>query len=91
MENILLWILIGLVAGWCTTAWFPGEAPQGVINDFSVGIAGAVIGGALFKAGFELPAGAWMGNTSTALIGAVLLLVILRGFSSSPTTPRFRF
>jgi uncharacterized membrane protein YeaQ/YmgE (transglycosylase-associated protein family) len=90
MENILLWILVGLIAAWFSSVAIPGEAPQGIINNFSVGVVGAVVGGSLYKAGFEISKGAWLGDTSFALIGALVLLLILKGLSSITSAPKSR-
>jgi uncharacterized membrane protein YeaQ/YmgE (transglycosylase-associated protein family) len=46
--NILLWIVLGLVAGWLASVVMKTDASQGPLMDIVFGIVGAVIGGFLF-------------------------------------------
>lgn len=76
--NILIWIVVGGVAGWLASLLVRG-AGLGIIGDIIVGILGAFIGGFLY--GFFGHAGVTgfnIGSTICAVIGAVILLVILR-------------
>lgn len=77
--NILLWIVLGALAGWIASLIMKSE--QGLITDIIVGIVGAFIGGFLFTqfgaqgvTGFNLP------SILVAIVGAVVLLAILKAF-----------
>lgn len=78
----VLGFAVGLVARWVV----PGDAPGGILGDIVVGIIGAIAGGWLYNhfgnisaAAFNLP------SAICALIGAVVLLWILRGITGRPT------
>ena len=77
LETILLWAVIGLIAGWLASALIGGG--YGVIGDIVVGIVGAFLGSFLFRA-FNVgsPFGGLAGTIFVAFIGAVVLLLILR-------------
>jgi len=77
LETVLLWIAIGLIAGWLASAVVGGGF--GVIGDIVVGVVGAFLGGVLFRAlHIRSPFGGLPGTIFVASIGAVLLLVVLR-------------
>ena len=48
-STIIIWLIIGAVAGWLTGLIFKGRG-FGLIGDIVVGIIGAVIGGWLVRA-----------------------------------------
>jgi len=75
--NILMWILVGLVAGVLASVVMGGIG-YGIIGDIIVGIVGAFLGGWLFGAlGVGTPFGGLAGTIFTAFIGAVVLLFLL--------------
>lgn len=77
IETILLWAVIGLIAGWLASAVIGGG--YGVIGDIVVGVVGAFLGGILFRAlGVAAPFGGIAGTIFVAFIGAIVLLVLLR-------------
>jgi len=77
VEGLLLWLVVGLIAGWLASVIVGG--PGGVIADIVVGIVGAFIGGWLFSAlNVHSPFGGLAGSIFVAFIGAVVLLAILR-------------
>jgi uncharacterized membrane protein YeaQ/YmgE (transglycosylase-associated protein family) len=77
VETLLLWIGIGLVAGWLASAAVGGG--YGVIGDIVVGVVGAFIGGFVFRAlHIRVPFRGLPGTIFVAFVGAVVLLVILR-------------
>lgn len=77
IEMVLLWIAIGLIAGWLASAVVGGG--YGVVGDIVVGIVGAFVGNLLFNA-FDVsrPFGGLPGTIFVAFIGAVVLLLVLR-------------
>jgi uncharacterized membrane protein YeaQ/YmgE (transglycosylase-associated protein family) len=77
LETFLIWIVIGLVAGWLASAVVGGG--YGVIGDIVVGVVGAFLGGMIFRGlHIHAPFGGIAGTIFVAFIGAVVLLVVLR-------------
>jgi uncharacterized membrane protein YeaQ/YmgE (transglycosylase-associated protein family) len=77
-EQILVWIVIGGIAGILAEA-LVGGLRSGLIGAIVVGILGAIIGGWLFGVlGISVGTG-MVAEIIKALIGAALLLLILRG------------
>jgi uncharacterized membrane protein YeaQ/YmgE (transglycosylase-associated protein family) len=77
LESLLIFLLIGAVAGWLAGVLVKGFG-FGLVGNIVVGIVGAFIAGLLFPAlGLNLGGGI-LGAIVHATIGAVLLLVIIR-------------
>ena len=77
LETILVWAVIGLIAGWLASAVVGGG--YGIIGDIVVGIVGAFLGGFIFRAlGSGEPFGGLAGTIFVAFVGAVVLLLVLR-------------
>jgi uncharacterized membrane protein YeaQ/YmgE (transglycosylase-associated protein family) len=77
LETLLVWIVIGLIAGWLASAVVGG--PFGLIGDIIVGVVGAFIGGLIFNAlDIGTPFGGIAGTIFVAFIGAIVLLLALR-------------
>ena len=79
--GIIAFIILGLLAGIIAKAILPGDDPGGIIVTTLIGIAGAVIGGFVAAALFDahpldefFDISTWL----TAIIGAIVLLVIYR-------------
>ena len=85
--GILLWILFGIIVG-AVARWFvPGEGPGGILGDLIVGIVGAVLGGWIFELfGHVGVTGFNLGSFVCALIGAVVLLWVIRAISGRRST-----
>jgi uncharacterized membrane protein YeaQ/YmgE (transglycosylase-associated protein family) len=84
--GILSWILVGLIAGWLAGEMMRGSG-FGLIGNMIVGIVGALLGGFLASAlfnianplsGFNLP------SLVVAFLGSVILLAILSLFRRRP-------
>ena len=76
MEGILIWLIVGGIAGWLAGLIVKGGG-QGILINIVVGIIGAVIGGWLFGQ-LGIAIGTGMVNTIiTAVIGAVVLLLVI--------------
>lgn len=72
-RGILLWIIIGLLAGGIAKLLMPGKDPGGFIVTILLGIAGSILGG-------------WLGSTllgaeggGAGLIGSIIGALILLG------------
>ena len=79
--GIIAFIILGLLAGIIAKAILPGEDPGGFIVTAIIGIVGALLGGFLAAAIFGahpldefFDISTWL----TAIIGAIILLVIYR-------------
>jgi len=77
IEQVVIWIVIGGIAG-IAADWLVGGLKSGLIGAIVVGILGAFIGGWLFSV-LHINAGTgFVGDVIRALVGAVVLLLILR-------------
>ena len=76
-QSIIVWLIVGAVAGWLAGKVVRGGG-YGLVGNIVVGIIGAVIAGCLFPfLGIHLAAGI-VGAIIDSFIGAVILLVVLR-------------
>jgi uncharacterized membrane protein YeaQ/YmgE (transglycosylase-associated protein family) len=76
--DILTWLVVGLVAG-VLASLVMGGTGFGLIGDIIIGIAGAFVGGWVFRQlGAGVPFGGLGGTIFVAFIGAVVLLFVLR-------------
>jgi uncharacterized membrane protein YeaQ/YmgE (transglycosylase-associated protein family) len=73
--SIIIWVVIGLIAGWLAGVVVKGRG-FGLIGNIIVGIIGAVIGGFVFPL-LGLSASGFIGQTLFAFGGAVLLLIVI--------------
>jgi len=74
--GLLVWIIVGLVAGFLASHFVKGSG-YGLIGDLIVGLLGAVIGG--FVLGFFVHTTVGLlGSIVVAFIGAVILLFVVR-------------
>lgn len=74
-------LLIGLVAGWIATQFMRGGS-LGLLGNLAVGVVGAFIGGILFRLlGFA--AVGLIGKLITAVVGAVVLLYVVKHWKKS--------
>lgn len=74
--SLIVFLLIGAIAGWLAGAIMKGHG-FGIIGNIIVGIVGAFVGGMLFS-WFGVSAGGFVGSIITATIGAVVLLGLIR-------------
>jgi uncharacterized membrane protein YeaQ/YmgE (transglycosylase-associated protein family) len=77
--NLLLFIVLGGIAGWLASVIMKTNNRQGILLDIVVGIVGAFLGGLLFNLfGARGVTGFNVWSFVVALVGAVLLLAIVR-------------
>lgn len=83
MISILLWIVLGALAGWIASKIMNTDAQMGAIANIIVGILGAIIGGFLMQMlfGVDTATGFNVGSLLTAILGAVVLLFIVKLFT----------
>lgn len=71
-------IIIGMLAGWVAGLLTKGSG-HGLVGNLVVGIIGALAGGFLFEL-LNIQAGGGFGSFVTAVIGAVVVLYLIRFF-----------
>jgi len=78
MESFLVFLIIGLIAGWLAGQIMSGGG-YGLVGDLVVGVIGALIGGWLWGV-LRLPGLGpwWLTAIISATIGACILLFLLR-------------
>ncbi|HET9352766.1 MAG TPA: GlsB/YeaQ/YmgE family stress response membrane protein [Sphingomicrobium sp.] len=76
-DSILVWIVLGLLAGGIAKLLMPGKDPGGCVITILLGIAGALVAGFLGKAvgWYDDNQGA---GFIAAIVGAFLILLIYR-------------
>lgn len=76
IESLLVWLLVGAIAGWAAGQIVRGFG-FGLVGNIVVGIVGAFIAGWLLpKLGVSIGSGI-IGAIIHAILGAVILLVII--------------
>ena len=77
VETIVIWIAIGLVAGWLASLVVGGG--YGAVGDIVLGIVGAFLGGLIFRALHLGTPFRGVGSTIfVAFVGSVVLLALMR-------------
>lgn len=79
--GIIAFIILGLIAGAIAKALLPGDDPGGFIVTTIIGVLGAIVGGFLAGVLFNAdPLDEFFDISSwlTAIVGAIILLVIYR-------------
>jgi uncharacterized membrane protein YeaQ/YmgE (transglycosylase-associated protein family) len=78
--GLLAWIIVGLIAGWLAGEMMRGSG-FGVLGNIIVGIVGALLGGFLASALFNVAdplSGINVESIIVAFLGSVVLLALLR-------------
>lgn len=73
--DLILWLVIGLIAGWLAGQVMSGHG-YGVVGDIVVGLIGSLIGGFLIHHFMNKSLGL-IGSLVVAYIGAVIFVAIL--------------
>ena len=81
--GILMWILVGLIAGWLAGLFMRGSG-YGIILDIVLGLVGSFIGGLLFSLFVQGDVGFW-GSIGISFVGACILIAIGRLFAPRRT------
>ena len=84
MVDVFVWLLMGGVVGWMTSAIMRPDGPRGHLMNVCVGMLGAALGGwlvsPLIGAGSMDQGILNMGELLVALVGAILLLAVVNLF-----------
>lgn len=80
--SIIIWIIVGALAGWIASMIMKTDAQMGALANIVVGIIGAFLGGWIVSLfGASAPMGELnVPSILTAILGAVVLLAILKMF-----------
>ena len=77
IETILIWMAIGLIAGWGASRVVGGGF--GIAGDILLGIVGAILGGMIFRGlNLRLPFRGLGATIFVAFVGSVVLLLLMR-------------
>lgn len=85
--TLIVWLIIGAVAGFLARKIMGGTSPGGLLGDLVLGIVGALVGG--YGVSLVLPAsmqgaiGGLIGTVVVATLGAMLLIWIARQFKKT--------
>jgi uncharacterized membrane protein YeaQ/YmgE (transglycosylase-associated protein family) len=86
ITGIILWIIIGAIAGALGKLIMPGDDPGGIIATTLIGIAGAFVGGFITQNVLGIGSGGFIWTVIVATIGAIILLAIYRAVMGSRRT-----
>ena len=75
--GIIIWLIVGAIAGWLAGMVVKGGG-FGLVGDIVVGIVGALIAGWLLPRLGIVIGGDFISDIINAFIGAVILLIVLR-------------
>jgi uncharacterized membrane protein YeaQ/YmgE (transglycosylase-associated protein family) len=77
--GVIGWIVIGGLAGWIGSKIMGTDAQMGLILNIVVGIVGGLVGGFLLRGfGVNVADGGLLFSFLTCLLGAVILLAIVK-------------
>ncbi len=83
---IISWVVLGALAGWIASMLMGTNAEQGAGGNIVVGIIGAFIGGMILRLfGADGVTGFNLSTLLTAIVGAVVLLAIVKAFRGNRT------
>ena len=97
MVDIILWIVLGAIAGWIAGLLVRGDEGLGVIGHIVLGVVGALVGGFLADNVLHLGVGEGAKNgdlniTSiiVAVVGAVIVVLVVGFFTGNRRVGRGR-
>ena len=76
LQSLIIFLVTGLAAGWLASLLLGGK---GLVRHLITGVVGALVGGYLLKlAHVSLPLDGWLNDLATAVIGAIVVILIAR-------------
>ena len=78
LVGLIIWLAIGAIAGWLAGQIMKGGTGYGLVGDIAVGIIGAIIAGFLLPRLGIFIGGGIIGQIINAVIGACILLFVMR-------------
>ncbi len=89
----LIWLLVGALSGWIASMIMQNDPSMGALGNIIIGMIGSLIGGTLFTifttGDFNFANGFTGLNLSSiflSILGAIVLLGLVRLFSGRPVT-----
>ena len=80
--DIIVWIILGGIAGWIASLIARTDAQQGVVGNILVGIAGALVGGFVLSLfGHGGVTGFNFNSLVVAVLGSIIVLYIYRALA----------
>src|SRR6478752_4865503 len=76
LESLIVWIIIGGIAGWLAGVVVKGMG-FGLVGNIDIGIVGAIVAGWLLPRLGIIIGGGWIAAIINAAIGAIIVLVIV--------------
>ena len=83
LGGLIVWLFIGALAGWIAGKLMKGGG-FGLVGNIVVGLIGAVLGGLVFDA-LNIEVDDFLGSLITAVLGAVILLWLVKLFRPRKT------
>ncbi|WP_333618928.1 GlsB/YeaQ/YmgE family stress response membrane protein [Dietzia sp.] len=75
----IAWIIIGGLAGWIGSKIMKTDEQMGIFLNIVVGVIGGFVGGWILTAfGVDVAGGGWIFSFITCLVGALILLGIIK-------------
>lgn len=76
--GIIMWVIVGALAGWLGSKIMGTDAQQGGLANIIIGIVGAVVGGFLARAAFGDSSwnNGFIASTVVALLGSVVVIAL---------------
>lgn len=84
--GIILWLIIGLVAGWLASMVM--HSPHGILLDLVLGLVGSLVGGFLSSALLGWKPQSITGSLIVAFVGALVLIGLHRMLFSGRRSSR---
>lgn len=79
--DAILWIVFGALVGWISSIIMRTDEEQGALANVVVGVLGAIIGGWIGSLlGFATTGSFTLGGLILAVVGAVVLIALIRMF-----------
>jgi uncharacterized membrane protein YeaQ/YmgE (transglycosylase-associated protein family) len=83
--DIVVWLIVGIIAGALARLLVPGEDPMGVLGTMLLGLAGSVLGGLVADALIGGDQNFSPAGLIGSILGAVVVLLIYRSVRSRST------
>lgn len=84
--GFIVWLIVGLLAGFIARAVVPGPDPMGFVGTLVLGLVGSLVGGFLgnlvTSGDFDISAAGIIGS----IIGAIIALLVYRSVKSRSVT-----
>jgi uncharacterized membrane protein YeaQ/YmgE (transglycosylase-associated protein family) len=81
--GIIMWVIVGALAGWLASKIMGTDAQQGGLANVIIGVIGAVVGGFVTRAFFGDNPGnnGFIASLLVAILGAVILLGLYKALT----------